>query len=864
MSHNRIRLSDLRHQATLVLGALILISILLSSLSFPVSPAAAAAPAVFRVDAQGNITKNGIVYPIRGASWFGLEGRHEPSNDPTNPSGAPMEMYIGNVFWAPSNRTIEQDVAEFKAMGINVIRLPLVPQTLDPNNPQGREPYLKNNPSVRIANSRLALETVIKALDAAGIDVLLDIHSCSNYIGWRAGRLDARPPYADFDRDNYDFKRENYSCAATGNPSSVTTTHPYNETMWLNDLRTLAGLQEQLGVSNIIGIDIFNEPWDYTWEEWKTLTEHAYQAIDEVNPNILIFVQGISASAGNQDGSPTTVVQVPHGNPSTNPNWGENLYEAGANPPNVPKERLVYSPHTYGPSVFVQKGFMDPAQPQCAGLEGDAAGNADCNIVINAALLRQGWEEHFGYLKDMGYAIVIGEFGGNMDWPRGKASLRDQARWSHITDNTIDEQWQNIFVDYLIDEGITDTIYWSVNPESGDTGGLYTTPYQPGTNESGWGTWGALDTRKMTLLQRLWNAAPQPPTATPSFTPTICTNCPSNTPTTTPSPSFTPVNGPLKVQLTGNTDNNQQSAMNLRIRNIGTSPVSNVSMRVYFTLDGSQAASTYVLEKYYDQSSAATVSGPTLSSGSTYYFTINYGTASLAAGSSWDFNTALHLNNWANTYTSGNDWWRASGTLPASYSDWTTIPAYVNGIRSWGSEPDGGVTNTPTFTPTASRTSTPTMTATPTRTNTPQTGTPTHTNTPTRTSTPTQTATRTRTPTATVTPSTPTTAACTVTYSNLNDWGAGFTANVVIANNGATAINGWTLAWSFSGNQNISNLWNGSHTQSGQSVSVTNLGYNGNIPANGSVNFGFNANYSGANVKPAAFTLNGAPCSVAP
>ena len=88
--------------------------------------------------------------------------------------------------------------------------------------------------------------------------------------------------------------------------------------------------------------------------------------------------------------------------------------------------------------------------------------------------------------------------------PRGKASLRDQARYSYLTDNTVDEQWQNAFVDYLISKGITDTIYWSINPESGDTGGLYTPPYQPGSNESGWGTWGALDSVKMALLNRLW------------------------------------------------------------------------------------------------------------------------------------------------------------------------------------------------------------------------------------------------------------------------------------------------------------------------------------------------------------------------
>jgi hypothetical protein len=264
-----------------------------------------------------------------------------------------MEQYIGNTFWANggagTGRTIAQTMQEISGMGINMIRLPLVPQTLSTNDPQGTGSVLKNHPSVRIANSRLALETMIQAADAANIEVLLDVHSCSNYVGWRKGRLDARPPWVDATRDNYDFKRENYSCAASGNPSTVTVTHPYNQTLWLQTLRTLAGLGTQLGVDNIIGIDIYNEPWDYTWSDWRSLAAAAYTAINEVNPNTLIFVEGISQSANNQDGTPTTITQVPHGSTATNPNWGENLFEAGANPPAIPKDRLVFSPHTYGP-----------------------------------------------------------------------------------------------------------------------------------------------------------------------------------------------------------------------------------------------------------------------------------------------------------------------------------------------------------------------------------------------------------------------------------------------------------------------------------------------------------------------------------
>lgn len=457
------------------------------------------------MDATGNITKNGEVFPVNCGSWFGLEGRHEPSDDPDNPSGAPMELYVGNTFWANNNqgtgRTIQQTMDEIRAQGINVIRFPVVPQTLDPNDPQGTGSVLKNHESVRSDNARQALEDFIVQADENGLEVMLDIHSCSNYVGWRAGRFDARPPYVDATRDDYDFPREEYSCSATGNPSSVTTIQAYDKAAWLETLRELAGLEQQLGVDNIIGIDIFNEPWDYTWEEWKTHIEDAYQAINEVNPNLLIFAQGISASAGNQDGTPDTITEVPHGDEFTNPNWGENLFEAGDNPPNVPKSQLVYSPHTYGPSVFVQRAFMDPAQPECEGLEGDEAGDLGCNVVINPSLLRQGWEEHFGYLRDQGYAIVIGEFGGHLDWPQG-SSTRDINRWSHLS-NTPDREWQTAFINYMAEENIQGC-YWGINPESGDTGGLYQHAYDPISNTSGWGEWLGFDEEKWSMLSIIW------------------------------------------------------------------------------------------------------------------------------------------------------------------------------------------------------------------------------------------------------------------------------------------------------------------------------------------------------------------------
>ncbi len=141
--------------------------------------------------------------------------------------------------------------------------------------------------------------------------------------------------------------------------------------------------------------------------------------------------------------------------------------------------------------------------------------------------------------------------------------------------------------------------------------------------------------------------------------------------------------------------------------------------------------------------------------------------------------------------------------------------------------------------------------------------------TPTSTPTPVQvtpTPVRTATPRVTPTPvqvtPTPGTGNYVVTYS-MNDWGSGATVSVTIQNNTSTAVNGWTLAWTFSGNQTITNLWSGNYTQSGTSVSVNDAGYNANIPANGgTTNFGFNINYSGTNAKPAIFTLNGVACQV--
>lgn len=103
--------------------------------------------------------------------------------------------------------------------------------------------------------------------------------------------------------------------------------------------------------------------------------------------------------------------------------------------------------------------------------------------------------------------------------------------------------------------------------------------------------------------------------------------------------------------------------------------------------------------------------------------------------------------------------------------------------------------------------------------------------------------------------------ACHVTYTNVNQWNTGFQAAITIQNTGTVAISNWTLTWTFPNTQQLYGLWNGNWAQSGETVTVTNFNYNGNIPAGGSYNgIGFTAGYSGSNSAPSNFAINGVPC----
>src|ERR1700746_3798002 len=81
-------------------------------------------------------------------------------------------------------------------------------------------------------------------------------------------------------------------------------------------------------------------------------------------------------------------------------------------------------------------------------------------------------------------------------------------------------------------------------------------------------------------------------------------------------------------------------------------------------------------------------------------------------------------------------------------------------------------------------------------------------------------------------------------YTTQSQWAGGFVAGITITNTGSSAINGWTLGFTFPGDQKITTAWNGTVTQSGANVTIANASYNGSIAAGGNTSVGFQGTWA--------------------
>lgn len=97
------------------------------------------------------------------------------------------------------------------------------------------------------------------------------------------------------------------------------------------------------------------------------------------------------------------------------------------------QNKVVYSPHDYGPSVYQQPWFYPG--------------------FTKESLLQDCWRPNWAYIMEENIApLLIGEWGGHLDG----------------ADN---EKWMKYLRDYIIENHIHHT-FWCFNANSGDTGGL--------------------------------------------------------------------------------------------------------------------------------------------------------------------------------------------------------------------------------------------------------------------------------------------------------------------------------------------------------------------------------------------------------
>ena len=92
------------------------------------------------------------------------------------------------------------------------------------------------------------------------------------------------------------------------------------------------------------------------------------------------------------------------------------------------------------------------------------------------------------------------------------------------------------------------------------------------------------------------------------------------------------------------------------------------------------------------------------------------------------------------------------------------------------------------------------------------------------------------TPTATPTV-TPASRGCSATFTVVNEWSDGFQATVTVTA-GKSAVTGWTVTWTLPADQGISQSWNATLTTSGDTVTASNLAWNGALAAGASASFG--------------------------
>ncbi|BAZ12951.1 putative cellulase [Calothrix sp. NIES-4071] len=346
------------------------------------------------------IDASGKTVLLAGVNWFGME----------------TETHVPHGLWF---RDYKEMLSQIKSLGYNTIRLPYSVEALRSNNISAVDYTIGSNKELEGKTPLEVMDLVVKEAEHQGLMIVLDSHRLNT----------KRIPelwYGD----------------------------GFTEADWIDTWRLLA--QRYKNQANIIGADLKNEPHGRaSWgtndlsTDWRLAAERAGNAILSINPNWLIIVEGIELNVPGQ---------------KLTRHWqGGNLegvrrFRVRLRQPN----KLVYSPHEYGPGVFNMPYFYDKSFPK--------------NMLYR-------WETGFYYIARQKIApIWIGEFGGKQ-----------------VDKNSIEGIWQNKLVDFIRDKNLG-YAYWSWNPNSSDTAGILLSD------------WRTIDAPKQVMLSRILSVKYNPPT----------------------------------------------------------------------------------------------------------------------------------------------------------------------------------------------------------------------------------------------------------------------------------------------------------------------------------------------------------------
>lgn len=356
-------------------------------------------------DGNKILDKDGKQVWITGVNWFGY-------NTGTN-------TFDG--LWASKLETTVQAIADH---GFNLIRVPISAQLIN-QWASGEYPRANYNnaynPALNDMNSLEIFDYFLTLAETAGIKVMPDIHSAET-----------------------DAAGHNVNLWYTSN---VSVQEYYSALEWLTG--------RYKNNDTIIAIDLKNEPhgkpnegknaaiWNNSKDanNWKYVAETAASKVLAKNPNLLIMIEGTEIYPKNNKGDYS----------STNSEdyyfgwWGGNLRAVKDFPINLGKyqDKLVYSPHDYGPTVYEQPWFKG-------------------NYTYDS-LMKDCWRDNWFYIYENNTApLHIGEWGGFMREP-------------NLT-------WMT-YMRKLIKTYHLNHTFWCLNANSGDTGGLLLDDFTTWDNE---------------------------------------------------------------------------------------------------------------------------------------------------------------------------------------------------------------------------------------------------------------------------------------------------------------------------------------------------------------------------------------------